>query len=372
MLPLVEELNALNDVTAYYVETMPLPDSFKRGGFVEYSDRYYIIRTWRNEYEWDKAMELAMNADVMIIGASEVPKIFERKRLKKNLLTFEHSERPLKKGLYNLLSPRILNSQFHYHFLFRQKPLYMLCFSAFTAFDEYRLRAFEDKCYKFAYLTRIEQINACRRIRERDNKVVKLVWCARFISWKHPELVIELAERLVNSGYEFEINMIGSGKLFAKVQRMVHNKQLESRVHLLGNFPNSEVLKIMAQHHVFLFTSDKQEGWGAVLNEAMGQVCCPVVSNKIGSAPYLMQHIRNGLVFNSNDIESLYLNVKFLLDNPNLINEYALNAYNTVANIWNPKVVAKRFCELCSNLLSGNDTPFADGPCSKALPSDVL
>jgi glycosyltransferase involved in cell wall biosynthesis len=45
---------------------------------------------------------------------------------------------------------------------------------------------------------------------------------------------------------------------------------------------------------VFIFTSDRNEGWGAVLNEAMGSGCAVVAADLIGSVPYLIEHKKMG------------------------------------------------------------------------------
>lgn len=241
----------------------------------------------------------------------------------------------------------------------------MLCFSAFTALDEYRMHAFKGRCYKFGYLPRIENLNIDKVIKEKkDINKIRFIWCGRFINWKHPELPVLLAEKLKKDGYDFEVNMIGSGVMFESIKEMIANKKLQDNVHLLGNFPNAEVLKIMREHHVFLFTSDQREGWGVVLNEAMGQLCCPIASDKIGSVPYLLKNKENGLIYKSNNLESLYSQTKFLLDNPNQISEYARNAYQTVANVWNPTFIAQRFRILCESMLQGKMSVFETGPCS--------
>jgi glycosyltransferase involved in cell wall biosynthesis len=370
MSPLVEELNKIKDVQAYFVETVELPDQFRKGGFKDFSDNDYLIRAWRDKDQWDRALDLAKSADIMIVSPS-CPKVFERERLNKGLLTFELSERPLKRGFPNFFSRANLRNQYLYHFEFKNKPLYMLCLSGFTAYDESIMHSFKDRCFRFAYLPRIEDQDVDRILSQKKNeKKIKFIWCARFIKWKHPELVVLLAEKLVHDGYDFEINMIGSGVLHEKIKKMIVSKNLQNYVHLLGNHPNAEVLKIMQNHHIFIFTSDRREGWGVVLNEAMGQVCCPITSNKLGAAPYLMKHKVNGLVFESGNIDSLYQNAKFLMDNPDFICQYASKAYETVHDIWNPTFVANRLYKLCKSISEGNSSLFESGPCSLASPDD--
>ena len=82
---------------------------------------------------------------------------------------------------------------------------------------------------------------------------------------------------------------------------------------------------MMRVSHNFIFTSDRGEGWGVVLSEAMANGCTVVASNKIGAAPFLVKHKKNGLLFQSGSIKSLYKAVKFIIEN-NIITsiEYSL------------------------------------------------
>ena len=364
MAPLIEELNKINGCRAFFVETVQLPDSLRKGGFRVFQEEPYLIKAWQNESSRQKMEELAHEADVLILGSGF--KMLELKRLRQGKLTFEMSERPLKRGLINLFSPRIFLTQLFYHLFFYNKPLYMLCFSAFTAVDEYKLHAFKDKCYKFGYFPRIPECDIEKVLSSKPNGKIRIIWCARFIKWKHPELAIRLAERLVKDGYDFEINMIGSGILYDKINNMIREKGLSDYVHLLGNYPNDDVLKMMSRHHVFLFTSDKNEGWGVVLNEAMGQGCCPIAADEIGAVPFLLKDNYNGKVFKSNSLDALYVCTKELLDNPCQIMDYARNAYNTVKNVWNPVIAAQRLYGLSDVLLNNKLSNILDGPCSSA------
>ena len=72
----------------------------------------------------------------------------------------------------------------------------------------------------------------------------------------------------------------------------------------------------MRNHDIFIFTSDRQEGWGAVLNEAMDSGSTVVASDAIGSSPFLIKDGQNGFLFKSENHKSLYQKVAYLIDNP--------------------------------------------------------
>ena len=63
----------------------------------------------------------------------------------------------------------------------------------------------------------------------------------------------------------------------------------------------------MEKTGIFLFTSDRQEGWGAVLNEAMNSGCAVVASHLIGAVPFLKKKKKNGLVYSSGDRKTLFV-----------------------------------------------------------------
>ena len=124
----------------------------------------------------------------------------------------------------------------------------------------------------------------------------------------------------------------------------------------------------MEKSEVFLFTSDRHEGWGAVLNEAMNSACAVVANSAIGSVPFLMKHGENGYMYKDGDVEELYRNVKMLLDNSNERKRISKNAYKTIVEEYNPQNAAKKLVKLCEIMLNGEykPFPFEDGVCSKA------
>ena len=244
----------------------------------------------------------------------------------------------------------------------------MLCASAYAPNDYYLLNSYKGRCFKWAYFTCVKPIDIDAVLRNKQSGMFRMMWCSRFIGWKHPELVIDLANTLKTHNYAFEINMYGGGPQELKIRHLIKERGLDNFVYLKGSMPNEDIIAAMQQHNVLLFTSDQNEGWGAVANEAMSNGCTLVGSNKIGSVPFLVRHGENGLIFESSDISSLIKNVTLLLENRDFCGRLASQAYQDMINIWNPQIAAKRFLSLVSSLQAGEKTPFTDGPCSEAKP----
>ena len=195
-----------------------------------------------------------------------------------------------------------------------------------------------------------------------------ILWVGRFLDWKHPDDALQVAKRLKAEGYAFTMNIIGTGELEQKLKVMIEQYQLNDCVHMLGPMPPESVREYMESSQIFLFTSDRNEGWGAVLNESMNSGCAVVASDAIGSVPYLMQDSENGLIYKSGDVNMLFEKVKWLLDNQSFAKVFGKKAYETITTEWNAEVAAKRFLNLASHILAGEKHPdlYKTGPCSKA------
>lgn len=323
----------------------------------------FIVRAYENHDEYLRAKALIDEADIAIMGSGAEEFLFER--IKKNKLFFRFSERPLKNGLEIFKYPvrffrwRKRNPQ--------KKPIYLLCASAYAARDYKKFFMFKNKCYKWAYFPAVKEYEDVENlIGEKEKK--SLVWVGRFIDWKHPEVPIEIAKRLKNDGYDFTLNMIGNGEMLETIKGLVEKEGLEKQVHVLGAMPTEKVREYMENSRILLFTSDRKEGWGAVLNEGMNSGCVPVANRLIGSAPFLIQNGENGFLYKDGDIDGAYAKVKMLLDDNARQETMSKKAYETMVNEWNAENAAKKFLILAGRILQGEKRPFPfeNGVCSKA------
>ena len=344
-----------------YVAMEKLPESFVKGGYDPTIERPYIIKAYESDLDMRKAKDLMLESDI-VIGLNG-PKGYSTIRQKQNKITFNYSERWRKRSLLHSLDPRVIFRIYKSYFKFRNNRSYMLCASAFAANDANFYFCYPNKCYKWGYFPKV--VRKTKKTNSPTDGSIKIMWCSRFIDLKHPELPVLMAEKLKEKGIKFELNMFGGGDLFPKIRNLVNNLRLNDVVFLKGNLPNDDILKEMGGHDIFLFTSDKGEGWGAVLGEAMSQGCAVVASDLIGAAPYLIQDNINGLLFKSEDLESLYEKVLILLDKELRI-KIANNAIKTMQSVWSPEIAAERFIRLSERLMLGLDTDFTEGPCSKA------
>ncbi len=365
-LPLADEFYRLLGNDYRYIATSLLPDWLIKGGYDPNLDRPFIVRAYLSSAEMSKARALIDNSDVVIYGAAPDEWVYKRKT--QNKVTFHFSERWLRKIDLHAISPRALYGIYRNYFKFRNKRTYMLCASAFTARDVHHYACFPNKCFKWGYLTSVDtsfRVDESSDIKESSERT-PIMWCARFLKLKHPELPVQMAARMKAKGYRFKLDMFGSGEELEGTKKLISNLGVEDCVSFCGNRPNEEILQEMRKHKIFLFTSDRNEGWGAVLNEAMSNGCVPVASDEIGSVPYLIKSGYNGLVFKSRNLDSLYVNVTQLLDDPDKLMEMSKAAVYTMQNVWSPRVAAENFLDLANHAINNTLDHYkrTEGPAS--------
>ena len=367
-IPLADEFYKILGNDYKYIACEPLPDWLVKGGYDPNISRPYVLRVYENDNQMKEVLRLAEISDVVIIGSA--PDSIIEQRLKDNKITFHYSERWFKHISYHMLSPRLWISIWKNHVKYRRKRSYMLCASAYTASDVNSVFAYPNKCFKWGYFTKVDDdlvVEASKNISTSET-LHTLMWCARFLRWKHPELPVKMAARLKAKGYKFVLDMYGSGVELDRMRELAKKLKVEDVISFKGNMPNEEILKAMRKYEIFLFTSDRNEGWGAVTNEAMSNGCTFVGSDKIGAVPFLVKDGYNGCIFKSEDLDSLTEKVEYLLDNPDKRREMAVNAYHTMRNVWSPHNAALNFLKLCTAIENGESWDFiiSEGPCSMA------
>lgn len=351
-----------------FVATLPRNEKELKGG-LDYSTRPYCLLAGETEAARAEGMRLAQEADVCVFGACSQEYAVERARQMDCGLSFEMGERWLKRGWKNIFSPRLIKWWINYRRYFHSQPFYKLCSSAFAASDDRKLFAYRGRHYKWGYFTAVDEdykVESPKLGVSTLEITPHIMWCSRFLKLKHPELPIHMAANLKSKGYRFILDMYGSGEEETTTKSLACELGVEDVVRFHGALPNAEILEVMRQHDIFLFTSDRYEGWGAVANEAMANGCVLVASDAIGSTPYLIRDGVNGFSFASESVEALTERVEWLLCQPEQMRLMQREACYTMQEVWSPAKAASALMCLVDDLQHGRECSIINGPCSKA------
>ena len=329
----------------------------------------FVINAYESDEEYIRAERLVYDSDIVIIGGCN--ESIARKRIESNKITFKYFERIYKRGLWRVFSPGGLKYMISEHSLKRNKNVYLLCASAYTPFDFRLVNAYPKKMFKWGYFPKTQLYDDVQHkfIADTHNPL-KILWTGRMLSWKHPEVVIQIAKLCREHHMNVEFHMIGDGELHQYIKSQIAYNGLTDIITLETFKDNSEVLKDMINSDIFLATSDYQEGWGAVINEAMSCGCVTIASHAMGAAPYLIEDGINGYIYQNGKINEAFEYIQIIYNDTTKRLSVQKNAFNTINQLWNSKIAVDRLIKVATALLEKSHTTeeYADGPMSLATP----
>jgi glycosyltransferase involved in cell wall biosynthesis len=339
-----------------FIETEALPEERKRLGYPSLGEKYaFVLNASKSEENKQRALTLAVECDVVIIGSA--PDIYIKKRLQENKLTFRFSERIFKKRYFDPL--RWVKYTLK-NFKYRNKNLFFLLSSAYAPHDYKRCGIKEEKMFKWGYFPDVGQ-EIPSEISKEPNKCV---WVGRFLNWKHPDLAVNTVIHLRDEGYNVSLDLVGSGEMGAELEAIVKENNAEEYIRFVGNQPYEKVREYMSKAEVFLFTSDYNEGWGAVLNEAMDSRGVVVASHAAGSVPFLIRDGKNGFIYHSCNQDQLFEKLRNILDKKVETEKIADLARETVIAEWNAENATKKMIAFCEAFFAGD---YKTGICEEGV-----
>ena len=359
--PLSDALDRLTGGNYRFIATSEMRRERRELGYGGWEIPGYVL-DFNSEAGRSESLAAIENADVLITGSC--PRELFRRCVFSGKPVFNYSERIRKiDGLYNDL--RLTAAMLRR--IPRKDNIYLLAAGAYTYGDYARLGYFKDRAYKWGYFPEVKEygnVDALISAKKKNS----ILWAGRLIKYKHAEHIIKAAEILSSRGIDFTIEIIGSGEKKDELSSLIEGSSLGERIKLTGSMPPEQVRRRMEESAVFVITADKEEGWGAVANEAMNSGCAVVSSDAPGSAPYLFKNGENGIIYKYGDVSALAEGIALLLNDEEKRVSLGKAAYDTVADLWNAYVAAERFITLAESILGGEKHPllFADGPCSRA------
>lgn len=349
-----------------FIQTEPMDQERIAMGWGESRKEADFVRNYWEDKEGCR--QLVREADAVIFGGCEEESYIEG-RLQAGKPLWRYSEPLYKTGRYKFVSPRGLMKKYHDHTRYRKKRVYLLCAGAYVAGDFRLVGAYGGKRFRYGYFPEFRQQDPESLMAGKDQASggqLRLLWAARMIGWKHPETALKAAAELQKQGISFRLDMIGGGELLEKMKEQAKALGMERQVFFPGYCNPEKTREYMEKAHIFLATSDRQEGWGAVINEAMNSGCALIAGKGMGAAPYLVRHGENGFLFDHRKPRQAGELALQLAQDNSLRRRMGIAAYETVRDLWNPQVAARRLYACIAAELSGEKLPeYENGPLSR-------
>ena len=177
----------------------------------------------------------------------------------------------------------------------------------------------------------------------RSNEIVFL-FCGQMIARKGVDLLLDAFARLEKG----RLLLVGrEADLPALLAPM--SPSVRDRITYAGFLPPEDLPTFFAQADVFVLPS-RYDGWGVVVNQAIGAGLPIVCSDQVGAGHDLVDD-RNGAKFRAADVESLYAAMRRFLDSPEII-EAAGEVSRAKAAHLSPAVGASKWVDAVERVLA--------------------
>ncbi|WP_333504442.1 TylF/MycF/NovP-related O-methyltransferase [Nitratidesulfovibrio sp. 1201_IL3209] len=169
--------------------------------------------------------------------------------------------------------------------------------------------------------------------RDGGRRTVRVLSVARFVEKKGLEYSLAAFAK-AQAGLDAEYRIVGYGPLEPELRTLVASLGVADRVVFLGQLPNEEVRREMAEADIFALTSvtaanGDKEGVPVSLIEAQA-LGLPVVSSWHAGIPELVAHGETGFLAEERNVDEICGYLRVLLKNPAIRKSFAVNARNRV------------------------------------------
>ncbi len=163
--------------------------------------------------------------------------------------------------------------------------------------------------------------------RKKSNKRPTVVLLARLVPQKNPEMLIEIADLLRDTGIIFQF--IGGGPLQAKLEAEIARRGLQDIVTISGKVSHQAALRLAARADLAVFPS-LWEGFPIALLELLG-MGVPVIASSVNGIPEAIQDGVNGFLVEERNARMYAERIRWLMMNTAMRSTFARNARSSVA-----------------------------------------
>lgn len=206
--------------------------------------------------------------------------------------------------------------------------------------------------FNIPYHCDIEEFHRIERPKRSEGPLTFL-FCGQMIARKGLDVLLAAFDRLVLSGHDAKLRLVGREAELPEMLRLVDAKT-KSRIDYLGFQPPERLPEFFAGNDVFVLPS-RHDGWGVVVNQALATGIPVICSDNVGAAMDLVKPGVNGLLVKAGDVDSLADALRQVAERPAVLDEWSRNARETSRDL-TPEAGAEKWVRVFDSLArSRND-----------------
>ncbi len=181
----------------------------------------------------------------------------------------------------------------------------------------------------------------------RPRQPITILCCGQMIPRKGVDLLLEAFQRLIEAGFKVRLLLVGREADLPQMLSQISD-QAKQQIEYAGFQPPDQLPQFFRQADLFVLPS-RYDGWGVVVNQALGAGLPIVCSDAVGAAVDLIEPGVNGWIVPAGDAEALYQALLNYLLTPQQLQTASQASLRQAAN-WLPEAGAKRWLEVLQTL----------------------
>lgn len=156
------------------------------------------------------------------------------------------------------------------------------------------------------------------------NCAKNILTLGHLVDYKAPDIWFEVAIEVIKSNQEVEVHFhwLGEGHLLEKYQALVKQSEYQDRIHLYGHI--QDVARFYREADVY-FQPSRIESLGLSVIDAL-RYGVPSVVSDCGGLPEVVDHLQNGFVNETDNINEFVKSITALLSDEVIASQFAINA----------------------------------------------
>jgi len=205
---------------------------------------------------------------------------------------------------------------------------------------DYQQRFPDKPIFNIPYYCNLETFQA--HIPQRPRYPPTILFCGQMIPRKGVDLLLQSFERVLGMGLEAKLLLVGrEGKLPQML--MIISERTRQHIEYAGFQASGDLPRFFRRADLFVLPS-RYDGWGVVVNQAIGAGLPVVCSDAVGAARDLIEPNGNGSIVPAGDVDALAEGLAHYLQAPGLIQQASIYSWQK-AQAWTPDVGAQQWLD---------------------------
>jgi L-malate glycosyltransferase len=185
---------------------------------------------------------------------------------------------------------------------------------------------------------------------DKKNQKIKIATAGFLEHHKGYDIFLDALIKLKNKTYDIDLIMYGAGSQLEDFKRIAKYENIP--IVFPGNVTREELAKELPKVDIFVHPS-RIETFGLAVTEAMASGCLPVCSN-VGGLVDQIDHMKNGILFETEDSNALANSLEQLINDRLLRERLSRAARKTVENKFSLEKMTDRYDDLYQEIIKTN------------------